>query len=50
MLKLGLIPALGLLVVGTALVVVGVAMVYPPAAFVLGGLGLTAFVLWGVEV
>lgn len=50
MLKLGIIPALGLLVLGGALVIAGVAMVYPPAAFVLGGGGLIGGALWGVEV
>jgi hypothetical protein len=49
-LKLGIPPALGLLAVGAALVVAGVAMIYPPAAFVLGGAAIVAGALWGVEV
>lgn len=48
--KLGLRWALSLLAVAVGLVVAGVAMVYVPAAFVLGGVALGAGVLLLVDV
>jgi len=50
MLKLGIRQALGLLALGAALIVAGVALVYPPAALVLAGGAVVAGTLWGVEV
>jgi hypothetical protein len=48
--KLGIGKAIGLLALGAGLIVAGVAMVYPPAAFILGGGALVAGTLWGVDV
>lgn len=50
MLKLGLLPALGLLALGAGLVVTGVALIYPPAAFILAGAALIGGTLWGVDI
>ena len=48
--KLGIRAALVLLCISVGLVVAGVAMIYPPLAFIVGGLSLGGLVLWGVEV
>lgn len=36
-----------LLVTGTALVVSGLWWIYPPAALIVGGMGLAGFAWWG---
>lgn len=41
--------AITLTLIGLALVVAGVAMIFPPAAFIVGGGGLIAVGLFGID-
>jgi hypothetical protein len=49
-LKVGIRTALGLLALGGALVVAGVALIYPPAALIVAGAAVFAGTYFGVDV
>jgi hypothetical protein len=48
--KLGIVPALGLLLVGLGMVAVGAVLVFGPVALIVAGLAVIGGTLWGVEV
>lgn len=50
MLKLGIVPTLGLLGLGAGCFLAGVALISAPAALVVGGGGLIAGIWFGVDV